>query len=59
MNLLSTFLKDLKKTYLSYFKENIKDIKKTWNGINPILLYLWKLKTVVFFHLFLTMRNLS
>ena len=49
MNLLSTFLKDLKKTYLSYFKENIKDIKKTWNGINPIPLYLWKLKTVVFF----------
>ena len=37
MNLLSTFLKDSKKTYFSYFKENIKDIKKTWNGINSII----------------------
>ena len=37
MNLLSTFLKDSKKTYFSYFKENVKDIKKTWNGINSII----------------------
>ena len=37
MNLLSTFLKDSKKTYFSHFKENIKDIKKTWNGINSII----------------------
>ena len=37
MNLLSTFLKDSKKTYFSYFKENVKDVKKTWNGINSII----------------------
>ena len=37
-NLLSTLLKDSKQTYFSsYFKDNIKDIKKTWKGIKSII----------------------
>ena len=37
-NLLPTLIKDSKKTHFSfYFKENIKDIKKTWKGIKSII----------------------
>ena len=37
-NLLSTLLKDSKQTYFSsYFKDNIKDIKKTWKDIKSII----------------------
>ena len=37
-NLLSTLLKDSKETYFSsYFKDNIKDIKKTWKGIKSVI----------------------
>ena len=36
--LLSTLLKDSNQTNLSsYFKDNIKDIKKTWKGIKSII----------------------
>ena len=37
-NLLSTLLKYSKQTYFfSYFKDNIKDVKKTWKGIKSII----------------------
>ena len=37
-NLLSTLLKGSKQTYFSfYFKDNIKDIKKTWKGIKSVI----------------------
>ena len=38
MNLLSTLLKDSKQTYFSScFKENIKDIMKTWKCIKSTI----------------------
>ena len=37
-DLLSTLLKGSKQTYFSfYFKDNIKDIKKTWKGIKSVI----------------------
>ena len=35
-SLLSTLRKNSKQTFSSYFKENTKDIKKTWKGIKSI-----------------------
>ena len=53
---MSTLRKDCKQTYFSaYLKENIKDRKKTGKALDQF--NLWKVKTVTFPHLFLTMAS--